>query len=336
MLHGSIGGPSPHMNVELDIKMNRAPNASSVYQAWMIDSKTNTTLALGSFDGVMFTSRTTWAGSMGEGPYDTLAVSIEPANTVSIMPTSVIARAGWSAATPVSASNFTTMAVLPQDESFQRQSVMQRYSLTADQVNSLRMQGWSYDSISLIANASTRCAGKSTDEISNMLLQGQTWDQIASACSTTVATLLTPVPPTVVQAPSMPGTAGAGAMPVVAPLTYYRMTPNGVPVLRQDQWRAYQRRGFSWVDVAIAANISSMNGYDIDNLLRQVRISGTTWSQIVTDLGLDPDKVHDVSGWPWDRTPGAYASAEVRALERNYGSMPGTTGAEMAPSAPAY
>jgi hypothetical protein len=133
-------------------------------------------------------------------------------------------------------------------------------------------------------------------------------------------------------------------MPVVAPYTYYRMYPNCTPVLLQDQWLSYQRRGFSWIDVAIAANISSMTGDNIDNLLRQVRVSGNTWSQIVMNLGLDPAKVYDVSGWPWDRTPGGYASAEARVYEHTYGaSMPGTTGAgacqpasgaEMVPSLP--
>jgi hypothetical protein len=181
MIAGAIAGPTPHMNVELNIKVNRAPNASSVYQAWMIDSKTNSTLALGSFSGNMFTSRTAWAGSMAKLPYDTLAVSIEPADTVSMIPTSIIARGSWSAATPVSAANFTTMAVLPADESYQRQLTMSKYKLTNDQVTNLRMQAWSYGDIALMANTASKCK-KPIATISSLLMQGQTWDQVISTC----------------------------------------------------------------------------------------------------------------------------------------------------------
>lgn len=337
-LTGSIDGSSPHTNVELNIKMSKAPPANMVYQVWMTDSKTNANSSIGSSTGTMFTARSSWAGSFANNPFNTILVSVEPANTVSVSPTTVVARGSWASGTAVTAANFPAAAVLPQDESFQRQSVMQRYHLTADQVNSLRMQGWSYNDITMMANAAAKCGNKTVADISNQLTQGQTWDQVAASCNTTVAELMNPT--------STPGTVGAGAgMPMVAPFTYYRMYPNGAPVLTQSQWRGYQLRGYSWVDVAIAANIVSISGsgMTMDDLLRAIRIQGRTWNDIITEQGLDPNQVYNIAAWPWERVGGSMTSSLEHEMQQQgvnpnavTPSTPGTTGAgtETPPSPP--
>lgn len=305
---GSFGGVTPHAHLEVNVMMSRLPDANMVYEAWLVDSKSNMKQSIGVLDGRLLNANLTLPGFDPNGPWNAVAVSMEPVNDTNLAPATIVAQ-GDLPGTAVTASNFTTAAVLPPDESFQRQLTMQRFGLTGDQVTAMRMQGVRYREINLVANAAAQCNQNPLQALDTYMRNGTEPSALASMCNTTVASILTPMPMQAVAGAiqetgpmtSMPGTMGAG-MPTVAPLMIYRTYPNGAPVLTESMWRSYQRRGYSWDDVAIATNIASMSNVNIDDLLRMIRIQGLTWNQIIMEQGLKPSNVYDISGWPFSRT----------------------------------
>lgn len=314
IISGEIGGSNPYFNVEVNANMSSPPPANMVYEAWLVDTKDNAKRYIGTFSGSMLSSREQFA-HWGE-PWNSLAVSIEPAHNQNLTPTTVVSQ-GDVPGSDVSASNFMTTTVLPLDESFQRQLVMQRFNLTNDQVTNLRMQGCNYEQIALAANAAAKCS-KSVADISNMLMQGQTWDQIASSCNTTVASLLTPVPMTAVAGVRQEVT------PMVSMPAYYRMYPNGRPVISIETWQMLNQEGFSWRDVAVAANIAAQTGENPEDLLRMVRIQGQTWRDIAISRGLNLDKVMDTSRWPFTQATKPMTRSDMR-MERERSTTMMTT-----------
>jgi hypothetical protein len=257
------------------------------------------------------------------GPYNALAVSMEPAGDTNPMPSNIVAQ-GALPGVAVASANFPCMAVLPADEALQQQFIMQRYGLTAQQVATLRMQGWSYGDISLIANAAARCNTSATN-IANMLAQGQSWNQIATSCNTTVAMLTSPAFATTTAVAGTQQQVGM-AVPTVAPLMFYRTYGNGTPIVTTQVWEYWQRRGYTWQDVAVAANIASMTGEDIGTLLRMTKLQGFTWRQIALDRGIDPDVALDVSGWPFSRNGESTMYPSTSAVAGTQMQTPNTAG----------
>jgi hypothetical protein len=310
---GAVGGDRPYQNVELNIRLNETPPADMVYEAWLVDNEANVRRSMGIFTGTRFTGRQQFANFTASGPYDTIAISTEPMRDTSPLPFTVVAL-GNLPGTTVAAADFTTAAVMPEDEAFQRQIIAQRYNLTSDQVTNLRMQGWSYDDISLAANVSARC-NRPLSQVAQMMQQGYTLDQIASECNTTTALLLTPTPMQAV----------AGSIEVVPGMrTYYRTYPNGAPVLTQQMWSDLSKQGYSWRDVAIATNIAASTGEQIPDLLRMVRIQGMTWRQIAIQRGLNADKMLDVSMWPFSRNGNMPDMGTTTPSEQQMETMPQT------------
>ena len=311
-ISGEIGGSNPYFNVEVNANISSAPPANMVYEAWLVDTEGNAKRYIGAFNGGMLSTREQFAH--WAEPWDSLAVSLEPAHNQNLMPTTVVAQ-GNLPGSDVSAANFTTTTVLPPDESFQRQLVMARFNLTSDQTTSLRMQGWDYGQISLVANAAAKC-NKPVADISSMLMQGQSWDQIASSCNTTVAALLTPVPMTAVA-----GFRAEVGAPVAAAPMYYRMFPNGRPVMSLQMWHDLNQRGNSWRDVAIAANISARTGENPEDLLRMIRIQGQTWRDIAINRGLNVKSMLDVSQWPFTQATKPMSRSEMQMERERAGMM---------------
>lgn len=321
---GSFGGVTPHTHVEVNVMMSRLPDSNMIYEAWLVDNQSNAKQSLGALDGRLLNANLTLAGFDPNGPWDAVAISMEPASDTNPAPARIVSL-GNLPGNSVSASTFMTAAVLPPDESFQRQVTMQRFGLTSDQVTSMRMQGIRYREINLVASVAARCGQDPQQVLDTYMRNGTEPSALAQMCNTTVASVLTPFPTTIAVVPpggSIPGTVGVGT-PTVHPPMWYRMYPNGTPVLTLDQWRMYWRRGYSWNDVAIAANIASMTGESIDDLLRMVRVQGQTWHMIIMDRGLSWDSTTDVSTWPFG------TNGEV------LGSSPGMTGAG-APSTSTY
>jgi hypothetical protein len=325
VLSGEIGGMNPYFNVEFDASMSSPPPANMVYEAWLVDTQGNTNRYIGAFQGGMLNTREQFAH--WAEPWDSLAVSLEPAHNQNLTPTTIVSQGNFPGS-DVSASNFMTMAVLPQDESFQRQLVMQRYSLTSDQVTSLRMQGCSYPQIALMANAATKCNNTAAD-ISSMLMKGQSWDQIASSCNTTVASLLTPSPMVAVAGMRQEITPTVSSLPL-----RYLSYPNGGPVISIQQWEMLNKQGFSWRDVAVAGNIAAQTGETPENLLRMVRIQGQTWRDIAIDRGLRPVSMMDVSQWPFTQATKPMSRTELQMERQRFGLAPMMSQPTMPPASP--
>ena len=318
---GKVAGATPYYNVEVNIRLNMMPSANMAYEGWLVDNDSNYKLSLGAFNRMRLNTSLRLPHFEDNSPYDTIAVSLETINDTNPMPTKIVAM-GNMPGDVVSAANFTRVAVLPEDEMFQQQAIMDRFGLNDAQFTDLRMQGWSYSDIAVVANAASR-ANMSPIEVAGMLSQGQSWDQIAIASDTTVAMLLQPTPLEVVagyRAEVQPSVAPPAGM-IQVPL-FYEQLPNGRQIITQDYWNQLSKAGYSWKDVAVAANVMAMTGDKVDDLLRMVRIQGMTWRQIAVDRALDMDKVMDVSGWPFGET----AMEETR--------MPSTE--PMMPSGSAY
>jgi len=323
---GNISGPTPYSNVEVNVSVNKMPSENMVYEGWLVDNDSNYKLSLGVFNGMRLSARQHLPKFGEDAPYDAIAVSREPANDTNPMPATVVAM-GNLPGTKVSAADFTRIAILPADETFQRQLVMERYGLSSDQAMDFRMNGWSYSEIALAANAASQCNRPAT-EVASMLQQGRSWEQIAQTCNTSVAKLLEPVPSVAVAgfiAEARPGAAPPAGM-VQVPVVYQRYA-NGRPIVTQDMWQSWRKRGYSWRDVAVAANIAAMTGENVDDLLRTVRVQGKTWRMMAFDRGLDADATLDVSGWPFSRNGEA-----ITPMPPEQPAMPSAA----PPSRPAY
>lgn len=300
-ISGEIAGATPYYNVEVNMRLNMLPSANMSYEGWLVDNDSNYKLSLGAFNLMRLNASLQLPHFRANMPYDAIAVSLEPINDTNPMPATIIAM-GNLPGSSVSAADFTRVAVLPADEMFQQQAIMDRFGLNTAQFTDLRMQGWGYSDIAVVANAASR-ANRSPIEIARMLSQGQSWDQIAIASDTTVAMLLQPTPLAAVagyRAEVQPSTAPPAGM-IQVPM-FYKQLPNGRQIITQDYWNQLSKAGYSWKDVAVAANIASMTGDKVDDLLRMVRVQGMTWRQIAVDRALDMDKVMDVSGWPFGET----------------------------------
>lgn len=158
----------------------------------------------------------------------------------------------------------------------------------------MRASGWGYDTIEVAANVGKQC-NRSAIDVTNMLAQGTSWDQIATTCNTTVASLLTPVPSMAVAGT----TQQYGTGRLIMPTLFYQRYSNGRPVVTQDIWDYWSMRGYSWRDVAVAANIAAVTGEDLGDLLTMTRIQGNTWRTIAMDRGFNYDDVTNTSGWPF-------------------------------------
>ena len=332
-LYGAVGGPTPHTNIEINMKMAGPPPDGKIYEGWVIDSKSNAHMSLGAFDRINLHSRYVMAGAMSGSLPDGMsyAVSLESSKGSSLTPTTIVARGNWSDATNVSASDFTTRAILPYDECFQRNLVKQRYGLTDDQVTALRMMAWDYDDINLISNVATNLKKCPRDimAVAQMFSDGMTLDQIASSNNMTVASLLSLGPSTAVAGsmqqicpqPCPPQNPCATCNPQDIP-KYYKKFPNGLPVVTQQSWCQWRMRGYAWTDVAIAANIAAKTGESVEYLIRLVRIQGRLWANIICERGLNQCEMMDVSGWPFDKNSNQLSRQEERQLERKQGKWP--------------
>jgi hypothetical protein len=331
-IYGAVGGPTPHTNIEINMKMAGPPPDGKTYQGWVIDPKSNATVSLGAFDRNVLNARYVSVGALSNSDMSAiLAVSLEPSRGGAYTPTTIVARGNWSDASNVSASDFTTRTILPYDECFQRGLAKQRYGLSDDQVTSLRMMGWDYNNIYLIANVATNLKKCPRDimAVAQMFSDGMTLDQIASANNMTVASLLSIGPTTAVAGsmqqicptPCPPQNPCSTCNPQDVP-KYYRMFPNGLPVVTQQSWSQFRARGYTWTDVAVAANIAEQTGESVESLIRMVRIQGRLWSDIICERGLSQCKMMDVSGWPFDKNSNQLSRQEERQIQSKQGKWP--------------
>lgn len=294
---GDVTGTNPYHNVEINIRMDSAPAANQVYEAWLVDSKNNVKRSIGAFSGLKLTTHERFTHFTDSGPFDSVQVALEQAHSVCAQPVSIVSQ-GTLPGTALSAADFRTMAILPDYEPLQRQLSGQRYNLSDDQITNLRMMAFSYPEINMVANAASRCK-KSVTDVAMMVSQGQSWDDIARSCNTTTAMLMEPVPMQAVAGSRQEvGMApGTGVMPM-----FYQRYVNGRAVVTMSDWNRLHKAGYTWREVAVAANIAARTGEDVDNILRMARVQGMTFDQIAMDRGIAPSSVMDVSAWPFGET----------------------------------
>lgn len=306
-----VTGAHPYHNVEVNIKADQKPPSDMVYVGWLVDSKDNYKLNLGAFNAGKLTFRQRMISSLSSMPYDSVAISLEPANSMSVMPTTIVAQ-GDLPGTMLSSTDFATMAVLPDDEPFHQKAISSIFKMTSSQFNDLRMMGCSAADIALIGSVASRCK-KTPNEIASMLSDGQSWDEISASCNMTTAMVFEPYPTQAVAGSmQMYGEQGMGT---VMPLMTYRHYGNGMAIITKENWRFYHTAGYTWKDVAMAGNVAAMTGESTDDILRATTIQGQTWRQIAMDRNLDYNKVKDVSAWPFGESVDMRMYQETPTME---------------------
>lgn len=317
-LSSSYGGVTPHTHVEINARLNQLPATGKVYQAWLIDNDSSMRQSLGLFEGSNLHVSMLWPTRVSGSPWDSFAVSLEPADDTDPAPGTIVAQ-GNVPSTTVAASDFPSMVVLPAGEPLMRDLAIQRFGLTATQINELRMRGLSYSTIELVANVASRCSRPLYDVVSQYMESGGSLDQIASTCNTTVASLLTPAPMMAVAGFQGEVTSEVSSG-VMMPL-YYKQFPNGRPVISVQQWQLLNQQGNSWRDIAVAANVSAQTGESVEDLLRMTRVQGQTWTSIAVTRGLHPADIMDVSQWPFTQATGPMTRSERQMERERYGAM---------------
>ncbi len=178
-------------------------------------------------------------------------------------------------------------------ETFNRTFIVGYYSIPESDVAQMRKNGLDWGEICMIANAAAR-TGQSPKQIATMRKQGMSWAQIAEKYNISRADITKPVRPLVV-AVTTPPQAGAG--PQMPCLIYNQ---DGQIVLTLDQALWYYKRGYDWLDVAVAANIASVTGYPISFIL-QLSKTGATWQDLIYKFGVGPDTAFNVCNYPFPR-----------------------------------
>lgn len=191
-------------------------------------------------------------------------------------------------------ADVTTTPVLAATnmETFNQAFISQYFGVPQSELVNLRQQGFTWEEISMMANAAAR-TNQPIRQIATMRQQGLTWNDIADRYNIALADLSRCPPMRVV---TVPGIIGAGPM-VVPPVLY---DTEGNPVLLQSDVNRYFRRGFDWLDIAIAANVSIYSRANMDTLLMRVR-NGELWENIIAEYGVSPHLAFNVTNWPFER-----------------------------------
>lgn len=194
------------------------------------------------------------------------------------------------------------------EDQYNQAFIAQYYCLPESDIARLRADGKSWGEINMIANAAAR-TGQPVTIIAGMVTQGMTWDQIACKFNVPVADLTNP--PSLRQVATVRMPAGAGP---TTPVVMY--DDNGNVLLTRDEVNQLYRRGFDWLDVAIAANISKQTGFPVSQILRMSRSKNTTWPILVFYFGADPCTAFDVACYPFERRSIYGCNGSDRNLQR--------------------
>ncbi|MDO8588230.1 MAG: hypothetical protein Q7T82_14475 [Armatimonadota bacterium] len=178
----------------------------------------------------------------------------------------------------------------PEVDAYSRQFARQYFGLSDTEITALRAQGMGWGEVFMTANLALR-TNQSVSQIASLRSQGFTWTEIGSRYNVTVADISMPFVP-----PGRVAGVTVEVSPVSRPLPI--VNRNGQIVLTEQDARFFEKSGYTWRDIAIAANISKRTGTPVHDLLR-MRDNGRTWSQISRDMGLNADDMMDVSDYPF-------------------------------------
>lgn len=184
------------------------------------------------------------------------------------------------------------MVSTPEMEAFNRRFISQYYGIPESQLVQLRQQGFSWDEINLIANASVR-TGQPVATIASLRSQGMSWQDIANRYNVALSDLTSPTMRVVVARP-----IPAGAGPVATTAMY---DSEGNVLLTLDHAQRLYKMGYDWLDVAIAANMYDATGIPIRQWLMWIR-QGAFWPTLATRYGVPYEFAFDVTRYPFPRT----------------------------------
>lgn len=155
-------------------------------------------------------------------------------------------------------TSMTTMA--PESENFNRQFAKQYFGLSDSEVQSLRTGGMTWGDIYTAANLANR-SGRSVTEVASWRNQGLSWTEIGSRYNVAAADISTPF---MVRRGSVAGVTEQvmGGRP--API----LNKSGSVILTETDAYYLRRQGYSWQDIAVAANIARHTGKPVSDILK--------------------------------------------------------------------
>ena len=179
----------------------------------------------------------------------------------------------------------------PDTEAFNSTFISQYFGIAQSDIEQLRKDGFTWDEIYLIANASAR-TGQPASQIASLRSQGMSWSDIAAKYNTTLSDLICPVPAKRV------ATATSGAGPACFPPLIYTSTGN--ILLNADMVNNLYDKGYDWLDVAISANMARATGVPVQWFLDQAR-GGRLWLDIIYEFNVSPRVALNVADYPFER-----------------------------------
>ena len=179
-------------------------------------------------------------------------------------------------------------------EAFYTTLVTQCYSLAECDITALRAKGMSWSDICMVANAAVR-TGQTVLQIAELRGQGMTWEQIAGKYNVAPSEITKPVG---MRSLAMVTPTPAGSGPMMPPMNV--RDSSGNIIMTEDMADRWYRRGYDWLDVAVATNISLQTGVPVAEILIQLN-AGHTWRDLAYYFGVCPEVAFNVCNWPFPR-----------------------------------
>lgn len=204
-----------------------------------------------------------------------------------------------------------------ESDAFNRSFISQYYSIPESQLVELRDMGYSWDQISMMANAAA-LTNQPITQIAALRNQGMSWGQIADRYNVAYADLTRPVRMRTVTA--MRPALGAGPM---APMYIYDRAGN--VLLTADEANRYCKMGYDWMDIAVATNISRDTGVPVNMILQEMRTGALTWDTITQRYSVSLDSALNIEGYPFDRCSSLSPGVQERRMKQiqRYQRAPG-------------
>ena len=225
---------------------------------------------------------------------------------------------------PSDVANAREMAV-SNPEMLNRMFVAQCYCVSESTVAKLRQDNVKWGEICMIANAARR-TGQTAEQIACLRADGLSWEQIAAKFNVASSYFTEPVRSRMISARPVIRTARrtVGAGPATPPCICVIYDDACNPMLTYDQAMSLYRKGYDWLDVAIAVNINRQVNYPIEFILSQVR-TGAAWRDLIVQFGMSPDGAFNVCDYPFPRISIYSTGVEqsnLRTIERYQQAKP--------------
>ena len=188
----------------------------------------------------------------------------------------------------------------PDTETFNLTFISEYFGFAKSDIAQLRKDGFAWDEIYLIANASVR-TGQPITQIASLRSKGMSWSDIAAKYNMALSDMICPAPAKRVvtssgAGPTCPPPCPAG--PITCPTVMY--TSTGSILLTTEMVCCLYAEGNDWLDVAIASNMTKVTGIPIRWFLQQVR-NGRQWLDLIYKFNVDALTAFNVTDYPFDR-----------------------------------